>query len=63
MSILGNFTSGLITVLKVTGAELLYRYPYRTSAEGLHADWSKIGQDINSVIGTLQSETSDERRR
>jgi hypothetical protein len=54
MQIIQNFVSGLFSVLKITGAPLLYRYPYRNSAEGLRSDWSHIGQDIESVIGRLE---------
>ena len=62
MKVMADFTRGLFSVLKVTGAPLLYRYPYRTSAEGLRADWRSIGQDIESVIGRLASEANYERR-
>lgn len=61
MNIMRDFVTGLISVLKVTSAPMLYRYPYRTSAEGLHSDWQNIGQDIESVIGRLR-EASDEPR-
>jgi len=60
MQIVQNFVVGLISVLKITGAPLLYRYPYRTSAEGLRTDWVRIGEDIKSVMGRLESETDDE---
>lgn len=40
---------------------MLYRYPYRTSAEGLRSDWGKIAQDIESVIGRLEAEANHER--
>lgn len=63
MQVIGDFVGGLIKVLKITGADMLYRYPYRTSAEAMRADWSKIGQDITSVIGTLESEVSHEQRK
>jgi hypothetical protein len=54
MEIIQTFTRGLISVMKVLGAPLMYRYPYRTSAEGLHADWMNIGKDIESVMSKLQ---------
>jgi hypothetical protein len=59
MKIMKDFVSGLVSVLKTTGAPMLYRYPYRTSAEGLRSDWIHIGKDIESVIGKLKSETRD----
>jgi hypothetical protein len=61
MAIVGDFVGGLITVLKITGSPMLYRYPYRTSAEGLHADWVNIGNDIKSVMGKLHSEAANEQ--
>ena len=61
MQIVGHFMLGMLKVLKITGAELLYRYPYRTSAEAFRSDWSKIGNDIHSVIGTLESEKNHEQ--
>lgn len=57
MNIVKNFVAGLFSVLKITSAPLLYRYPYRTSAEGLRADWMNIGQDIDSIIGKLETES------
>lgn len=56
MNILGAFCTGLISVLQITSAPLLYRYPYRTSAEGLRSDWQRIGQDIENMIGKIQEE-------
>lgn len=53
MNVMRDFTIGLFSVLKTTGAPMLYRYPYRISAEGLKSDWQAIGQDIDSVIGRL----------
>lgn len=62
MNVLRDFAVGLVSVLKITGAPLLYRYPYRTSAEGLRSDWLRIGQDIESVGGKLVSEADYESR-
>lgn len=62
MQIIKHFVSGLLSVLKITGAPLLYRYPYRTSAEAFRADWTSIGNDIESVMGKLQAEAHDGRR-
>lgn len=57
-----NFAVGLMSVLKITGSSLLYRYPYRTSAEGLRTDWQRIGGDIDSVIGKLMEEARHGQR-
>lgn len=54
MQIMRNFAQGIFTVIRLTGAPLLYRYPYRNSAEALRADWLKVGGDIESVIGKLK---------
>lgn len=59
MRILGDFIYGLLCVIKVNGAPLLYRYPYRISAEGMRNDWQNIGKDIESVMGKLQETTRD----
>ncbi len=60
MQIMADFSRGLLSVLKVTVSSMLYRYPYRTSAEGLHSDWGNIGKDIESVIGRLEVAAHDE---
>ena len=62
MRVVGDFVYGLLHVIKVTGGSLLYRYPYRTSAEGLRADWVNIGKDIESVMGKLQGSGDDGQR-
>ena len=62
MEIVQTFTRGLLSVMKVLGAPMMYRYPYRTSAEGLHADWLNIGKDIESVMFKLEEYKSDEQR-
>jgi hypothetical protein len=54
MQIMKNFTHGIFTVLRLTGAPLLYRYPYRNSAEALRGDWLKIAGDMESVIGRMK---------
>ncbi len=62
MQVLGNFAHGIFTVLKLTGAPLLYRYTYRNSAEALRSDWLRIAGDIESVMGQLQqSENTHDR--
>lgn len=60
MNVIGTFCTGLVSVLQITSAPMLYRYPYRTSAEGLHSDWQRIGQDIDSMIGKIQAEAQHE---
>ena len=60
MQIIGDFIRGLFSVIKVTMLSMLYRYPYRTSAEGLRSDWMNIGKDIDSVIGRLEAEAHHE---
>ena len=60
MQVMGDFTRGLFSVVKVTVMSMLYRYPYRISAEGLHADWVNIGKDIESVIGRLETAAHNE---
>lgn len=62
MNVIGDFIGGLLHVIKVTGAPLLYRYPYRTSAEALRTDWLSIGKDIESVIGRLEDSTPHGQR-
>lgn len=56
MQIIRNFTSGIFTVLKLTGAPLLYRYPYRNSAEALRSDWLRIADDIEEVMRRVKEE-------
>lgn len=61
MNIVSDFMNGLLLVIKVTASPLLYRYPYRTSAEGLRSDWSSIGKDIDSVFGKIQDSQLDDK--
>ena len=56
MNIMRNFANGIFTVLRLTSAPLLYRYPYRNSAEALRGDWLKIGGDMRSVLGRIEKE-------
>ena len=51
-----NFFRGIFGTVKVTGASMLYRHPYRISAEGLRSDWGSIGKDIESVLGKLEKD-------
>lgn len=62
MNIVGDFFVGMLSVLKTVGAPLLYRYPYRISGEGLRADWSSIGKDIESIMGQLKADMEYEPR-
>jgi hypothetical protein len=62
MQVMRNFADGLLSVLKITAAPLLYRHPYRTSAEGLRADWVNIGRDIENVMGRLGAHPDDGQR-
>ncbi len=62
MRVMRNFFTGIFSVLKITSSPLLYRYPYRNSAEGLRKDWVNIGRDIQIIIGKLE-ENSDGNRR
>lgn len=54
MQIMRNFTHGIFTVLKLTGAPLLYRYRFENSAYALRSDWKNIAGDIESVMGKLK---------
>ena len=49
MNIFKDFTLGMFSVLRVTSAPMLYRYPYRNSAEGLRSDWSRVAADIEHI--------------
>ncbi len=62
MDILKSFMSGAVSVLQITSAPLLYRYPYRNSGEGLRSDWQRIAADVESVMGKLKAEADDGRR-
>ncbi len=39
-----------MTVLTVTAAPQLYRYPYRMSAEGLRGDMLRVGEDMAAAF-------------
>ena len=56
MQIIQSFVLGMFTVLRTVGVPLLYRYPYRNSAEALRSDWQRIATDIESVIGQMKEE-------
>lgn len=62
MRVIRDFFAGIFSVLKITSSSLLYRYPYRNSAEGLRKDWVNIGRDIQIIIGKLE-ENSDGNSR
>lgn len=61
MNVIGTFCTGLLSVLQITSAPMLYRYPYRTSAEGLRSDWQRIAQDIENMIGKIAEEARYEQ--
>ncbi len=63
MNVIRDFITGGFSVMKIIGAPMLYRYPYRTSAEALRSDWLKIGNDVENVIGRLQSAAAYEREQ
>jgi hypothetical protein len=62
MNIFRVFFSGVFSVLNVSAPAMLYRYPYRTSAEGLHGDWGRIGDDIRTVSNQLNHYEKRERK-
>ncbi len=62
MRVMRDFFSGVLSVLKTTSSPLLYRYPYRNSAEGLRKDWVNIGRDIQIIIGKLEENNDGNRR-
>jgi hypothetical protein len=62
MQVMRDFMTGFVSVIRVIGAPLLYRYPYRTSAEALRADWLNIGKDIDSIMGRLKTDAEDGQR-
>jgi hypothetical protein len=53
MSAIGDFIKGFLSVVTVTAAPQLYRYPYRTSAEALRGDMQKVGDDMASAFEQL----------
>ncbi|MEQ1790546.1 MAG: hypothetical protein ABL857_08890 [Rickettsiales bacterium] len=63
MQVIRNFFIGIFSVLKITSSSLLYRYPYRNSAEGLHKDWLNIGGDIRGIINKLEENDDGNRRQ
>ncbi len=63
MSVVANFVKGMLSVITVTASPQLYRYPYRTSSEGLRGDMLRVGEDVESVIGQLQDWSPDGKPR
>lgn len=57
---LHDFVKGFISVITVTAAPQLYRYPYRSSAEALRGDMQRIGKDLQATFDKLTQEPSDE---
>jgi hypothetical protein len=56
---LHDFVKGFISVITVTAAPQLYRYPYRSSAEALRGDMQRVGRDMQSTFDKLAQETQD----
>jgi len=56
MNVVRDFVVGFVSVLKLVGGPMIYRYPYRTSAEALRADWLNIGKDMQNIMGALEKE-------
>ena len=59
MSVVKELMRGFLSVITVTASPQLYRYPYRTSAEGLRGDMQRVGEDIESVIGKLTNQEDE----
>ena len=57
-----DFVTGFVSVLKLVGGPMIYRYPYRTSAEALRGDWLNISKDMNNIMGALAMEKHDGQR-
>lgn len=63
MQIIQTFVRGLLSVMKILGGPMMYRYPYRTTAESMRADWSNISKDIENVMSKLEEHTQYGQRR
>lgn len=57
---LHDFVKGFISVITVTAAPQLYRYPYRSSAEALRGDMQRIGKDMQATFDKLSEGNVDE---
>ncbi|MBV8938415.1 MAG: hypothetical protein JO089_01065 [Alphaproteobacteria bacterium] len=62
MSIVSTLIKGMVSVITVTAAPQLYRYPYRSSAEGLRGDMSKVGGDIAEVLSRTRAYEDEDAR-
>lgn len=62
MQVIQTFVRALLSVMKVMGGPMMYRYPYRTSAEGMRADWLNIGKDIQNVMYRLEEHSKHGQR-
>lgn len=51
-----SLIKGMVSVITVTASPQLYRYPYRTSAEGLRGDMQRVGGDVDAVLSRLRDE-------
>ncbi len=63
MSVVASFFKGMLSAITVTAAPQIYRYPYRSSAEGLRGDMQRIGGDIEAVMEQLSEYTQHNRKR
>ena len=63
MSIVVSLIKGALSVITVTAAPQLYRYPYRSSAEGLRGDMQRVGGDVEAVFERLGGAADGKRRR
>lgn len=54
MMLVSNFVKGIISVITVTAAPQLYRYPYRNSIEAFRGDMQRIGGDLAAVNRKLE---------
>lgn len=50
----GGFIKGFLTVLTVTAAPQLYRYPYRNNSEALRGDMMRVGADMGATLERMQ---------
>lgn len=57
---LHDFVKGFISVITVTAAPQLYRYPYRSSAEALRGDMQRVGADMQATLDKVSEGTTNE---
>lgn len=61
MHFINDFVKGFISVITVTAAPQLYRYPYRSSSEALRGDMQRVGADMESALQSLGRENDHGR--